>query len=99
MLSKLKRWLEFRKIRRRMIRDFYKEHSEYLPKYDTETGMRIYWNVDVVYEGEYDAFTGEPKDGEYKIIVTRAYGGVKASPRIYAYDVETKQVIRIRRGG
>ncbi len=90
IFAQIKRYLKIRAIKRKMIRDFYREHGNDLPNY-TIDGQILYWKVSVYWDGTYDTKTGLPKDGEYKLSVIQKSDGIMSDDRVYTYNMETRQ--------
>lgn len=100
MLNDIREWLRVRKLKRDMIKQFYQEHGDRLPRYDPKTGIPIYWHVYVQWNGDYDIYTGKPRNGRYTLVVKPYLNSIRASSLCeYEYDIENKVLITDKNKG
>jgi hypothetical protein len=78
------------KEKRNLIKEFMKEHKEYLPKFSPQ-GQPLKWRIFVYQDGEYDIYTGK-QSGNYKVGISQKlpYGGVTCDPQVYTYNIKNK---------
>ena len=81
-------------IKRKMIKEFLKEHKNYLPNF-TKNGQRLEWEFFVYQTGDHDIFTGE-QGGEYKLDVRqKSPFGYMVEDDVYRYNPEIKSIEKI----
>lgn len=78
-------------IKRRLKKDFIKEHKKYIPNY-SPNGQRLHWRIWVYWNGDYDIMTGKPINGEYKVSIQQKAPRFSCDNTVYEYDIENKKM-------
>jgi hypothetical protein len=95
MFETFKKRRKQKQFEKQLIKDFLKEHEQYIPKYSPK-GLEFKWNIFVYEDGEYDTFTGEFL-GKYKVGIRQkapTYLGIDDT--VYKYNIETKKLEETR---
>lgn len=89
IIERIKRNIEYRRLKKKLVGDFMREHGEHIPRYSPK-GTKLEWDVYVYKVGRHDEMTGE-FEGEYRVGISQSPPSLKVGDRrVYTYDIETK---------